>query len=81
MTFELFGGCDEYEDYELSECGRNAACRSIVLTLRNGKPNYAVVRRSLTNESEFGDKAEFMLGDKAFAALVAIWGGHNHDNI
>ena len=73
MTFELFGGCDEYEDYELRENGRNAACRSIVLTLRNGKPDYALVRRSLTNESEFGDKAEFTLGDKAFAALVAVW--------
>lgn len=77
MTFELFGGCDEYQDYELCETGRNAACRSIVLTLRNGKPDYAVVRRSLTNESEFGDKAEFMLGDKAFAALVDVWKEHS----
>ena len=77
MTFHLFGGCDEYQDYELHETGRNAACRSIVLTLHNGKPSYAVVRRSLTNESEFGDKAEFELGHKAFTALAAIWEEHN----
>jgi hypothetical protein len=60
MTFELFGGCDEYEDYELRETGRNAACRSIVLTLRNGKPRPCST--VITNESEFGDKAEFTLG-------------------
>ena len=73
MNFEIINTHEEWVDYELNETGRNAACRSIMLTLENGVPAYAIVRRSLTPDSEFGDKCEFVLNDKAFAALVDVW--------
>ena len=75
MNFEIINTHEAWVDYELSESGRNAACRSITLTFENGVPSYALVRRSLTPDSEFGDKCEFMLNDKAFAALVDVWKG------
>lgn len=77
MTFTKIHAYDEWTDYELREAGRNAPCRSIVLTLEHGKPSYAIVRRSKTPDSEFGDKAEFPLGDKAFAAVAALWEQHS----
>jgi len=75
MNFEIINRHEQWTDYELNEKGRNAACRSITLTFENGAPSYALVRRSLTPDSEFGDKCEFVLNDKAFAALVDVWKG------
>jgi hypothetical protein len=73
--FEIINRHEGWVDYELLETGRNRPCRSIVLTTENGEPDYALVRRSLTPDSEFGDKCEFVLGAKAFAALVDVWKG------
>lgn len=72
MKLELINTYENYQDFELIENGRNAALRSIVLTLESGRPSYAMVRRSHTDESEFGDKAEYQLGRKAVAALASI---------
>ena len=72
MKLELINTYENYQDFELIENGRNAALRSIVLTLESGQPSYAMVRRSNTDESEFGDKAEYQLGRKAVAALASI---------
>ena len=75
MVFEVINREESWVDYELREAGRNAACRSIVLTTKNGEPSYAVIRRSMTPESEFGDRCEFVLGAKAFEALAKVWKG------
>ena len=72
-TFIKIQNFDEWDDYELREYGRNANCRSIVLTLEHGEPVYAYVYRSKTPDSELGAKAEFELGKKAFSALVGLW--------
>jgi len=77
MTFTTIHAYEEWTDLELREEGRNAPCRSIVLTLERGVPSYAIVRRSQTPDSEFGDKGEFVLGDRAFAALAALWEQHS----
>ena len=73
MKFDIINTHEGWVDYELHETGRNAACRSITLTTLGGEPSYAIFRRSLTPDSEFGDKCEFVLGAKALAALVNVW--------
>jgi hypothetical protein len=75
MMFEIVSRYDRWVDYELVEKGRNAACRSIMLTTDGGEPSYAILRRSLTPDGIFGEKCEFVLGPKAFAALVKAWEG------
>jgi len=73
FSFTLIYADNEYCDFELIERGKNAATRSIVLTLENGTPSYGVVRRSFDELSAFGEKAGFQLGARALAALTSLF--------